>query len=128
MITVDQKMRKPIYEQLVDNVKNLVTRGVMQPDEQLPSVRALATELAVNPNTVQKAYSELERQKIIYSLPGRGNYVCPDIQEIKEMRQAEYKRGLKSMLKGLVAAGMGPDELKDAVANILKEVTDDDGK
>jgi len=121
-------MRKPIYEQLVDNVKNLVTRGVMQPDEQLPSVRALATELAVNPNTVQKAYSELERQKIIYSLPGRGNYVCPDIQEIKEMRQAEYKRGLKSMLKGLVAAGMGPDELRDTVTNILKEVTDDDGK
>ena len=64
VITVDTRDRKPIYEQLTENIRRLVLQGVLQPHEQLPSVRALAVELAINPNTIQKAYAELERQGI----------------------------------------------------------------
>ena len=62
MITVDYKDRRPIYEQLTANITELALSGELQPDEQLPSVRQLASQLGINPNTISKAYSELERQ------------------------------------------------------------------
>ena len=65
VISVDTRDRKPIYEQLTDNIKSLVLRGILKPDEQLPGVRTLAVELAINPNTISKAYAELERGGII---------------------------------------------------------------
>ena len=71
MINLDLKSRVPIYEQLVDKVKQLIIQGVLKPDEKLPSVRSLAQELTINPNTIQKAYRELEREGYIYSLPAR---------------------------------------------------------
>ena len=63
-IYVDLRSRTPIFEQIIDAVQDLAIRGLMQPDEPLPSVRALAAELAINPNTIQKAYAELERRGV----------------------------------------------------------------
>ena len=76
MFSIDYRSRTPIYRQIIDNVENLAARGVLQPDGQLPSVRSLAVELSINPNTIAKAYSELEAKGIIYSLPGRGSFLC----------------------------------------------------
>ena len=73
MILIDYKSRKPIYEQIIDSIKSLIVSGVLERDDQLPSVRQLAQELAINPNTIQKAYGELEREGVIYSLKGRGS-------------------------------------------------------
>ena len=87
MIFIDYKSRKPIYEQLVDNIKSLIVSGVLQRDDQLPSVRQLAQELAINPNTIQKAYTELERQGVIYSLKGRGSFVGSSLQELRSVQQ-----------------------------------------
>ncbi len=78
LITVDYRDRKLIYEQLVDNVKDLILRGDLKRDEFLPSVRSLARELGINPNTIQKAYTELERQGVIATLSGRGSIVIFD--------------------------------------------------
>lgn len=89
MIFIDYKSRKPIYEQLVDNIKSLIVSGVLERDEQLPSVRQLAQELAINPNTIQKAYTELERQGVIYSLKGRGSFVGSSLQELRSVQQKE---------------------------------------
>lgn len=75
LITVDLRDRKQLYEQLIDNIKNLILIGELTPDEKLPSVRSLAKELGINPNTIQKAYTELERQGVILTLPGRGSVV-----------------------------------------------------
>lgn len=72
LITIDYRDRKLIYEQLMDNIKDLILRGDLKKDDFLPSVRSLARELGINPNTIQKAYAELERQGIISALPGRG--------------------------------------------------------
>ena len=76
MIIIDYKDTRPIYEQVVERFKTLILKGVMQPDEQMPSVRNLAMELSINPNTIQKAYAELERQDFIYTVKGRA-VLCP---------------------------------------------------
>lgn len=76
MILIDYKDRRPIYEQIVDKVEELIIKGVMLPDSQMPSVRALSVELAINPNTIQKAYAELERRGFLYSVKGKGSFVC----------------------------------------------------
>lgn len=82
LIYVDLRSRTSIFEQIIECVRDLVIRGLLSPDEHLPSVRALAAELAINPNTIQKAYGELERQGVIYSLAGRGNFVASDISAL----------------------------------------------
>ena len=76
MILIDYKDRRPIYEQIVDKVEELIIKGVMLPDSQMPSVRALSVELAINPNTIQKAYAELERRGFLYSVKRKGSFVC----------------------------------------------------
>ena len=76
MIIIDYKDRRPIYEQIVERFQMLIVKGVLEPDSQMPSVRGLATELAINPNTIQKAYAILEQQGFIYPIKGRGNFVA----------------------------------------------------
>lgn len=75
MLHIDYRDSRPIYEQIADGFSRLVLCGALAPEEQMPSVRQLAIELAVNPNTIQKAYSELERRGVIYVVKGRGNFV-----------------------------------------------------
>ena len=87
MILIDYKSRKPIYEQIIDNIKSLIVSGVLKRDEQLPSVRQMAQELAINPNTIQKAYTELEWEGITYSLKGRGSFVGSSLQELRTVQQ-----------------------------------------
>ena len=74
MILIDLKDSRPIYEQVVERFKILILKGVISPDEKLPSVRNLAVDLSINPNTIQRAYGELERQGYIYTVKGRGNF------------------------------------------------------
>lgn len=76
MFELDVRSRKPIYEQLMDKIKEMIMYGVLHVDEQLPSVRTLSTQLTVNPNTIQKAYRELEREGYIYSIQGKGSFVA----------------------------------------------------
>lgn len=76
MIQLDLQSRQPIYEQMLMKVSELIAMGALTPDEQLPSVRTLARDLGVNPNTVQKAYQELERRGIIYSVTGKGSFIA----------------------------------------------------
>ena len=75
MKLIDYQNSRPIYEQIVENFKLQMYKGILQADEQMPSVRSLAMELSTNPNTVQKAYTELERQGFIYTVKGKGNFV-----------------------------------------------------
>lgn len=77
----------PIYLQLQEEIIRLACMGVLRPDEQLPSVRALARELGINPNTVAKAYQELESRRVIYSVSGRGSFVSSDILAVEEVRR-----------------------------------------
>ena len=76
MIILDYRDRRPIYEQVISRFQELMLTGALEKDSQLPSVRSLAMELSINPNTIQRAYAELERQGDIYSIKGKGS-LCP---------------------------------------------------
>lgn len=76
MISIDNRDPRPLYEQVIDGFRRLIVAGVLAPDDKLPSVRSLASQLAINPNTIQRAYRELEQQGYIYSAAGRGSFVA----------------------------------------------------
>lgn len=78
MIILDYRDRRPIYEQIVERFQELMVSDVLEEDSQLPSVRSLAMDLSINPNTIQRAYAELERQGYIYSVKGKGSFVADD--------------------------------------------------
>ncbi|MCI9064891.1 MAG: GntR family transcriptional regulator [Lachnospiraceae bacterium] len=110
MIIIDYKDTRPIYEQVVERFKTLILKGAILPDEQMPSVRNLAMELSINPNTIQKAYAELERQGFIYSVKGRGSFVSGD-GNLVEKRKREYLDEILRLAKEVLEIGMTKMEL-----------------
>ena len=89
MIKIDYRDARPIYEQIVDGVETLALRGALPAGSQLPSVRQLAMELSINPNTIQRAYAELERRGVIYAAKGRGNFISDDTAALRQRRLEE---------------------------------------
>lgn len=105
MIWIDYTDATPIYEQIVTKYKNLIVRGVLAPNEKMPSVRSLAMELSINPNTIQKAYAELERQGFVYTVKGRGNFVA-DNDGLKKMKESEIIQKLETVITEAEEAGV----------------------
>lgn len=120
MITVDLRSRVPIYEQIVDSIKSAILSGCLQPDEQLPAVRKLAVELAINPNTIQKAYSILESQQIVYSLPGRGNFVSADPSALMQSHRAKIMSELVELLHEADRSGIPREEILELIEDYGK--------
>ena len=98
---------RPIYEQITERYKVLILKGVLEPGEQMPSVRKLAMELSTNPNTVQRAYMELERQGFLYSVRGRGSFVRGGT-EVHAQKRAELAERLAGILKEAKEVGIDP--------------------
>ncbi|MFT4007048.1 MAG: GntR family transcriptional regulator [Lacrimispora sp.] len=109
MILLDYKDRRPIYEQVVEKLKDLMICGVLEQDTQLPSVRSLAMDLSLNPNTIQRAYAELERRGFIYSVKGRGSFVA-DTGSIRALKNSELKKDLGSWIGEAKRAGLTEDK------------------
>lgn len=105
MIWIDYTDATPIYEQIVTKYKNLIVRGALAPNEKMPSVRTLAMELSINPNTIQKAYAELERQGFVYTVKGRGNFVANNAG-LKEMKEKEILQKLESVVNEAEESGV----------------------
>ena len=118
MILIDYKSRTPIYEQIIENVKALIVSGVLERDAQLPSVRQLAQDLAINPNTIQRAYAELEREGIIYSLKGRGSFVGSSLGELRTLQQKVLLDDLAKVCRELKALDVSQDIINVAVAQV----------
>lgn len=112
MLDVDPQNGVPIYVQLVEGVRHALAVGTLRPGERLPTVRALAKELAVAPNTVVKAYNELQRAGLIESRPGVGTVVVGDLEEVAREQQIEdlYRR-LGVLVRDAVGLGITEDEL-----------------
>lgn len=118
MILIDVKSRQPIYEQLYNGIVRLSALGAMLPGEQLPSVRSLAQELGVNPNTVQKAYQLLERDGLIVSAPGKGSFLADQGGKLNEKR-LKARETLKQAVTDALASGMSGEEIRSSVETIL---------
>lgn len=110
MIFIDYKDSRPIYEQVVSKMEDLILKGVLEPDSQMPSVRNLAIELSINPNTIQKAYAQMERDGYIYVVKGRGNFVSKT-EELLEQKKEELKKNMKKLIAEAEELGMTVDEL-----------------
>ena len=122
MFEIDLKSRKTIYEQVVDNIKELILVGVIGPDQKIPSVRDLSKTLTVNPNTVQKAYSELERLGYIYSVSGRGTFAnkTEDINKYDKEVIDKASKNIASEIKELLYMGFDKDYITKLLNKLLE--------
>ena len=115
MISLNYRDSRPIYEQIKDGLRKLIVTGAMGPDEKLPSVRALATQLSINPNTIQRAYNELENEGYIYSVPGKGSFAAGNAGA-DEARRRELKDKVRELVAELRYLGVSQEELQALVA------------
>lgn len=122
MFQLDLKSRKSIYEQVIDNLKERIMTGTLATGEKLPSVRELSKMITVNPNTVQKAYRELERQGYIYTTGGVGTFVA-DISGVRpDAKELEIaKANLDDDFRQLLFLGLSFGEAKDLTLQIIDE-------
>ncbi len=127
MKIIDYQDSRPIYEQIVESFKVQIFKGILQPDEQMPSVRSLAMELSTNPNTVQRAYSELERQGFIYTVKGRGNFVKGD-DSLKDTKKQEVIDEIVELFVEANSIGITFDEVLSEIKVRLDEIAKEGGK
>lgn len=125
MIVIDYHDKRPIYEQIIDRFQKLILNGALEPDMQLPSVRSLAVELSINANTIQRAYSELERRGLIYSIKGRGNFVSSHQDVVKE-QQEKLLEELRIQLQTCKESGIEFIHVLDCVREIYQEGSNHD--
>nr|WP_254207739.1 GntR family transcriptional regulator [Paenibacillus sp. AK121] len=104
----------------MEKVKEMIMYGSLQPDEQLPSVRALSAQLTVNPNTIQKAYRELEREGYIYSVQGKGSFVTPTQQQPQQMKRDEIRAALLKQMIEAVHFGFTQQEVDDIYVEAMQ--------
>lgn len=110
MILINYRDQRPIYEQIVERFKELIFKGVLEPDTQLPSVRNLAIELSINPNTIQRAYTELEHQGYIYSVKGKGSFVA-ESKQLKLEKQKELLLDFWKLIEAARAIGITTEQM-----------------
>lgn len=120
MILLDYRDKRPIYEQIVEKLQRLIVGGALEPETKMPSVRSLAVELAVNPNTIQRAYAQLEQEGYLYTVTGRGNFVAPE-SEWREGKKRESLETWKSVTLQALEAGVTAQELSELLGQIFKE-------
>ena len=114
MLYIDIMSRTPVYEQIINQMERLITAGLLKEGEQLPSVRALSLELSVNPNTIQKAYSELEMQGVIMSLQGRGSIILADKKGLRGEQYDNLVEKMRVIAKEMHLAGITEKEFVEA--------------
>lgn len=117
MIVIDPYSRAPIYEQIIRRITELIMVGELKNGDKLPSVRMLARELGVNPNTIQKAYAELERSRIIYTVSGKGNFVGE-----QEIVSRQVRTQLLDALRTAMCAAHSNNVEREAVLQLVDEV------
>lgn len=121
---VDPRSHVPIYLQIADEIRAAVAAGVYRPGEALPSLRAMAVEVQVNPNTVQRAYDELEREGLVYSQRGRGLFVSEQGTASAQLTAGDgVRRTFDEAIRASLAAGMRPRQIREIFSTALDQST-----
>ncbi len=118
MFSINLRSRTAIYEQIIEQVEDGILKGLLKPDEQLPSVRALSLSLTLNPNTVSKAYGDLERRGLIYTAVGKGCFIAPEAAEIIAKKYNTDFMDFKQAIIKYRAAGVEKDRLTQIIESI----------
>lgn len=123
MINIDNKSSIPIYQQIVDEIKEQVIKGILQGGDKLPSVREMASIITANPNTISRAYSELERQNVIETIRGRGTYVTVDYKPVMEKERLENLKGnIKKIIVEAKYMGISKEKILKIVENTYEDI------
>jgi GntR family transcriptional regulator len=121
MFQIDVMSRTPAYEQIIEQFEHFVMRDILSPGDKLDSVRQLSVQLSVNPNTIQKAYSEMDLRGYIRSVPGKGCFVTPEAKEIVRKGHREKMKELREIVQNLILAGVTKEELIELINDEFKE-------
>lgn len=119
MITLNFRDAKPIYEQVKDGFRKLILTGILSTGDRLPSVRELAAELAINPNTIQRAYRELEAEGFIYSIAGKGSFAA-SLTEVTDRRRQELLTAFDDAAAELLRLGTSEEQLTARLRMLLR--------
>ena len=111
MFQLDLGDHRPLYEQIKDKLKTLIVTGVLSEHDKIPSVRELATMLTINPNTIQKAYRDLETEGFIYSLRAKGSFVAPQSHIAEQTDSSQLRAELQALLEKLAFCGVSYEEI-----------------
>lgn len=126
MIPINLKSGVPIWEQIRDQIKRQILMGVWTPGEQLPSVRSLASELGINPNTIQRAYTELEHEGLTFTVTGRGCFVEDDLSAIQIKKSTEALEKLDAVIAELKESEIDRDTVIERIMKLYKEDSNND--
>ncbi len=120
MIFLDYRDKHPIYEQVVEKLEHLIVNGGLEPLTRMPSVRSLAMELSVNPNTIQRAYAQLEQDGYLYTVSGRGSFVTAE-SDWRESRQGKVLKEWQDITRKAREAGLSRERLSESLSQIYEE-------
>ncbi|PAB58078.1 GntR family transcriptional regulator [Anaeromicrobium sediminis] len=127
MFNINPRSSTPIYTQIVDEVKESILKGILEPGDKMPSVRELAKMMTINPNTIQKAYKELERQMVIEKIRGKGTFVSTDYKGKRdESRMKLVKESFKKGLIELKYMGIKEEETMAIIKELIREIKGDE--
>jgi len=121
MIMIDLMSRVPIYEQIIEQLETFVLKGILDVGDQIPSVRNLSIQLSINPNTIQKAYSELVRTGIIDTVPGRGSFIAKEAKANLRNLQGNQLKELSNIVEKLALAGISKEEIIESINKVFLE-------
>lgn len=110
-INLDYTKRIPIYEQIVNEIERYVAVGILKENEQIMSIRELAMNLGINPNTVKKAYSILEDKGVIISMSTKGTFICKNVNDVKDEKVFKYINDIKNIMVQLNNLGISNEEI-----------------
>lgn len=122
MFVIDLMSRVPVYEQIINQVEEKILIGVLRAGDKMPSVRSLSIELSINPNTIQKAYTELDRKQLIITVPGKGAFVSDKASEVILTASRDKLTELTNMVKQMRFAGICKEEIIDIVNKVYSGI------
>jgi GntR family transcriptional regulator len=120
LLNVNFDLDKPIYLQIIDEIKRSIVRGELALGEKIPSQRELAQQIKVNPNTVQKAYQEMERIRLVETLRGQGTFICNEPKSLTSIREEMAQEALEIFINDMKALGFSPKDIREMVESALK--------
>jgi len=115
IISLDYQSRTPIYEQIIKEIERYVALGILKPDEQIPSIRELASSLGINPNTVKKAYTELEQKGVIYVISTKGTFIANKTKDVIDRKVSEGINSINKIIKQLEQLGVSKNDIIDKI-------------
>ena len=123
MIKIDSRNSRPIYEQIIDSIKENILKGILRPGDKLPSVREMSSMITANPNTVSRAYMELERQGVTETLRGKGTFVSSNYKpKVEEESMEKLKDDIKKIIVEAYYMGIEKEDMIQIIDDLYKEV------